>query len=193
MLEKIKDPGSAITHFIGMLMAMFAATPLIIKSLHEPDYIHVISLTVFIVSMILLYAASTIYHTLNLSEKTNRISPQVRPQYDLCTDCRKLHTNLPDRFERSGRIFPVRSCLGNRTDRHYRKNLLDHLSEMVFFCALYQHGLGLRTGFHTDCQFALSGSFWMAPGRRYHLHCRRHHLCFESSAVRCKAQKFRLT
>ena len=25
------------------------------------------------------------------------------------------------------------------------------------------------------------------------LHCRRHHLCFESSAVRCKAQKFRLT
>ena len=73
MLEKIKDPGSAITHFIGMLMAMFAATPLIIKSLHEPDYIHVISLTVFIVSMILLYAASTIYHTLNLSERTNRI------------------------------------------------------------------------------------------------------------------------
>ena len=56
-----------------MLMAMFAATPLIIKSLHEPDYIHVISLTVFIVSMILLYAASTIYHTLNLSERTNRI------------------------------------------------------------------------------------------------------------------------
>jgi len=52
---------------------MFAATPLIIKSLHEPDYIHVISLTVFIVSMILLYAASTIYHTLNLSERTNRI------------------------------------------------------------------------------------------------------------------------
>ena len=140
MLEKIKDPGSAITHFIGMLMAMFAATPLIIKSLHEPDYIHVISLTVFIVSMILLYAASTIYHTLNLSDPE-----KDRPYDDLRTDRRKLHTNLPDRFERSGRIFPVRSCLGNRTDRHYRKNLLDHLSEMVFFCALYQHGLGLRT------------------------------------------------
>ena len=189
MLEKIKDPGSAITHFIGMLMAMFAATPLIIKSLHEPDYIHVISLTVFIPTLCgkhdLPYFKSF--------RKNKSYSPQVRPQYDLCTDCRKLHTNLPDRFERSGRIFPVRSCLGNRTDRHYRKNLLDHLSEMVFFCALYQHGLGLRTGFHTDCQFALSGSFWMAPGRRYHLHCRRHHLCFESSAVRCKAQKFRFT
>ena len=53
MLEKIKDPGSAITHFIGMLMAMFAATPLIIKALHEPDKIHVISLSIFMISMIL--------------------------------------------------------------------------------------------------------------------------------------------
>ena len=170
MLEKIKDPGSAITHFIGMLMAMFAATPLIIKSLHEPDYIHVISLTVFIVSMILLYAASTIYHTLNLSERTNRI-------------LRKLDHSMIFVLI-AGSYTPI--CLIVLKGP-------DHLSEMVFFCALYQHGLGLRTGFHTDCQFALSGSFWMAPGRRYHLHCRRHHLCFKSSAVRCKAQKFRLT
>ena len=186
MLEKIKDPGSAITHFIGMLMAMFAATPLIIKSPCDfPDCFYCEYDPALCGKHDLPYFKSF--------RKNKSYSPQVRPQYDLCTDCRKLHTNLPDRFERSGRIFPVRSCLGNRTDRHYRKNLLDHLSEMVFFCALYQHGLGLRTGFHTDCQFALSGSFWMAPGRRYHLYCRRHHLCFESSAVRCKAQKFRLT
>ena len=32
----VKDPGSAITHFIGMLMAIFAAVPLIIKAAHEP-------------------------------------------------------------------------------------------------------------------------------------------------------------
>ena len=70
---KVKDPGSAITHFIGMLMAVFAATPLIIKALHAPDMIHVVSLTIFIVSMILLYAASTTYHTFNLSEHTNKI------------------------------------------------------------------------------------------------------------------------
>ena len=29
--EHVKDPGSAITHFIGMLMAIFAAIPLLIK------------------------------------------------------------------------------------------------------------------------------------------------------------------
>ena len=60
---KLKDPGSAITHFIGMLMAMFAATPLILRAMRAPDTVHVISLSIFIVSMILLYAASTTYHT----------------------------------------------------------------------------------------------------------------------------------
>lgn len=32
MKFEIKDPGSAFTHFIGMLMAAFAATPLLIRA-----------------------------------------------------------------------------------------------------------------------------------------------------------------
>lgn len=72
MKFKIKDPGSAITHFIGMMMAIFAATPLLIKAAREPDTIHLISLSIFIGSMILLYAASTTYHTLDISEKWNK-------------------------------------------------------------------------------------------------------------------------
>lgn len=70
---KLKDPGSAITHFIGMMMAMFAAIPLILRAMRAPDTVHVISLSIFIVSMILLYAASTTYHTFDLSERTNKI------------------------------------------------------------------------------------------------------------------------
>ena len=77
MKLKLKDPGSAITHFIGMLMAVFAATPIIIKAAREPDVIHVISLTIFIVSMILLYAASTSYHSFNLSSKVNLILKKI--------------------------------------------------------------------------------------------------------------------
>lgn len=73
MKFKLKEPGSSITHFIGMLMALFAATPLLIRASTNPDKIHVISLAVFIVSMILLYAASATYHALDLSERTNRI------------------------------------------------------------------------------------------------------------------------
>lgn len=71
MKFKLKDPGSSITHFIGMLMALFSATPLLIRASFNPDKIHVISLTIFIFSMILLYGASATYHALDLSEKTN--------------------------------------------------------------------------------------------------------------------------
>ncbi|OYO51114.1 hemolysin, partial [Lachnotalea glycerini] len=73
MKFKPKDPGSAITHFIGMLMAIFAATPLLIKAANAPDRIHTISLAIFIMSMILLYGASTTYHSFNLSDKTNTL------------------------------------------------------------------------------------------------------------------------
>ena len=71
----LKDPGSAITHFIGMLMAMTAAWPLLLKASEVPG--HLLPVTVFIVSMILLYAASTTYHSFNLSEQGNRILKKI--------------------------------------------------------------------------------------------------------------------
>ena len=77
MIEKLKDPGSAITHFIGMLMALFAATPLILKLGENPDKVHLVSLLIFITSMVLLYAASTLYHSLNLSEKATKIFKKI--------------------------------------------------------------------------------------------------------------------
>ena len=77
MNVRIKDPGSAITHFIGMMMAMFAATPLLIKAARQPDKIHMIALAIFITSMILLYAASTLYHTLDLSQKANKMLKKI--------------------------------------------------------------------------------------------------------------------
>ena len=72
MKIKIKDPGSALTHFIAMLLALFAAAPLLGKAARGSDSVHLMALTVFIVSMILLYAASTIYHTLDISASVNR-------------------------------------------------------------------------------------------------------------------------
>ena len=64
-----KDPGSAITHLIGWMMAVLAAFPLIVRAATEPDPVHVISLTIFILSMIALYAASTIYHSFDISSR----------------------------------------------------------------------------------------------------------------------------
>lgn len=75
--EHIKDPGSAITHFIGMLMAIFAAVPLLIKAAHEPSHIYVISIAIYAASLILLYAASTTYHTFDKSDKINTILKKI--------------------------------------------------------------------------------------------------------------------
>lgn len=68
-----KDPGSAITHFIGMLMALFAALPLLLKAHRQPNPVYTISLAIFIGSMFLLYTASTVYHTFDISPNINRI------------------------------------------------------------------------------------------------------------------------
>ena len=73
----IKEPGSAITHFIGMLMAIFAAVPLLIKAAHEPSRIYIISLAIYAASLILLYAASTTDHTFDISAKVNTVLKKI--------------------------------------------------------------------------------------------------------------------
>lgn len=68
----LKDPGSAITHFIGIVFGILATPPLLMRAASNPDKTHIIALSIFITSMIMLYSASTIYHSLDKSEKVNR-------------------------------------------------------------------------------------------------------------------------
>lgn len=77
MTLSIKDPGSALTHFIGMVLAVLAATPLLATAAIHGSRNSVIALMIFALSMILLYGASTTYHTLNISEKVNRILRKI--------------------------------------------------------------------------------------------------------------------
>ena len=73
MTITIREPGSAITHFIGMLLAMAAAVPLLLKASLFSTRTGLAAMAVFITSMILLYAASTLYHSVNLSGKRLRV------------------------------------------------------------------------------------------------------------------------
>ena len=74
---RIKDPGSAITHFIGMVMAAIASVPLLIKAAHQPDSVYIIAMSVYGASLILLYAASTTYHTFDISERVNKLLKKI--------------------------------------------------------------------------------------------------------------------
>ena len=77
MTLKIREPGSAITHFIAMVLAAAAAVPLLIKGSRSPEQFHLAALAVFILSMIGLYGASTIYHTLDISPKINQLLRKI--------------------------------------------------------------------------------------------------------------------
>lgn len=73
MTLKIKDPWSAITHGIALLLAVCGAAPLLMKAATGSEApLHIFALAVFILTMILLYTASTVYHTVDSTEKVNR-------------------------------------------------------------------------------------------------------------------------
>lgn len=73
-----KDPVSAYTHFGGFL-ASIAAMPVLL--IHAAKYSastsSLISYTIFMLSMILLYGASASYHSFNISPKVNMVLKRV--------------------------------------------------------------------------------------------------------------------
>lgn len=69
----IREPGSALTHFIAMLLALCAAVPLLVRAAIHSGVKSLAAMTVFMISMVLLYAASTIYHSVNCSGRILRI------------------------------------------------------------------------------------------------------------------------
>ena len=173
-LRKIKDPGSAMTHFIAMVLAAAAAVPLLIKGSRSPEQFHLAALAVFILSMIGLYGASTIYHTLDISPKINQLLRKI--------DHMMIFVLI------AGTYTPV--CLivlGDQTGWA----LLDHLSQMVFFHDLHCHGLGLHPGLFKDTGSAAKSRLSVASGRRHHLHPGRRHLRPETAYFQCETPIFR--
>lgn len=68
----VKDPGSALTHFIGFVFSLLLLPVLLLHAVHQQvSPIGLLSLGIFALSMILLYAASTSYHTFDLSPAAN--------------------------------------------------------------------------------------------------------------------------
>lgn len=61
----LREPGSALTHFVAMVMAIGGAVPLLIKA-SEYGSACLMAMLIFISSMILLYGASATYHSVNV-------------------------------------------------------------------------------------------------------------------------------
>ncbi|MDL2302381.1 hemolysin III family protein [Lachnospiraceae bacterium OttesenSCG-928-D06] len=73
----IREPGSAITHFIGMMLAVFAAVPLLVKAFASSGLENMLAMGIFMGSMVLLYGASATYHSINIAGRGLRIFRKI--------------------------------------------------------------------------------------------------------------------
>ena len=75
---RLKDPASALTHLGGAVAALLL-TPLLLVhgAAGGADFWGMIGLTVFMGSLVLLYSASTVYHSMNRSPRTNLILKRI--------------------------------------------------------------------------------------------------------------------
>lgn len=77
-IEKLcREPISALTHFIGFLFAIPCAVLLIYEASKYATVWHVVSLSIFGSALMLLYAASSLYHMLPVSEKIVNIFRKI--------------------------------------------------------------------------------------------------------------------
>ena len=71
---RVRDRVSALTHFIAFVAAILATPVLLVHAAWQrADLAALISLGIFMISMVLLYGASTAYHTFSLTDRGNRV------------------------------------------------------------------------------------------------------------------------
>lgn len=70
MLARLKDPASALTHLVGAILSVIGLVILVYQAAVHGTVWHVVSFTVFGISLIMLYTASTLYHSLRVSPAT---------------------------------------------------------------------------------------------------------------------------
>jgi hemolysin III len=69
MRQKFREPISGFSHMFGALLSIVGLLLLLINSFSNGGLSHVLTFTVFGLSLILLYSASTVYHLVTISER----------------------------------------------------------------------------------------------------------------------------
>lgn len=77
MGKVFREPVSGFTHMGGAILALFGLIFLLFHSIQRGSPLHILAFSIFGLSLILLYTASTLYHLLPLSEKGVRTLKKV--------------------------------------------------------------------------------------------------------------------
>ena len=133
---------SALTHFIaflgvffGFLVLLYISTYPVVKPLH------IITFSIFGVSMMMVYAASTVYHTLFLSEKGIKRLKKIDHMMIFVSIASTYTPICLIALKGFWGVEPVGNYLGSGSNRHTYKDFLDTCSKMVFFRNLCDGGL----------------------------------------------------
>ena len=142
---QIREPGSAITHFVGLILVWIGAFPLMQRSIEHGSFITSLSMLVFIISTTLLYTASTLYHSVVLDLKKTMIfrkidhtmiSVLIAGTYTpVCLTALKGFTGY---MLLTAILENILYCL------NFSKNLLCQLSNVVIIYYIFNNGMALR-------------------------------------------------
>jgi len=77
MEVKIKDPISALTHFIGAVLSLVAVTSLVMKAYYMGNPLYMLAFGIFGISLVGLYSASTIYHIVARPQKISKLLKRI--------------------------------------------------------------------------------------------------------------------
>lgn len=77
MFYKMREPMNALTHLIGDILSFIGLVFLVYFSVVKGTTWHIVSFSVFGISLILLYTASTLYHALNLPKNKIEILQKI--------------------------------------------------------------------------------------------------------------------
>ena len=73
----IKDPASAISHFIGAIGFAGAGIPLLIKAGQSGQPLALVAMTIYALSLVALYSASAAYHTIPASHPQETLLKKI--------------------------------------------------------------------------------------------------------------------
>ena len=71
MARRLREPASGLTHFAGVLLSVAALAALVAIGVRSGSATVLIALTIFGLSQVALYTASTLHHSLSLSPRAN--------------------------------------------------------------------------------------------------------------------------
>ncbi len=127
---KIKDPVSALTHFIAMILALCAASRSSSRQRRSPAAATCWLLPFYYQHGAALRGQHRLPYAGHLTEDKPHAA-QGGPHDDFHSDCRDLHSGLYAGSGRPHRLAPSGAGMGHCRCRHSHKRAVDHLPQMV--------------------------------------------------------------